>query len=144
MSDIVGRYQPPIEAALAPGEALEGVFVANHRQSAFKGRMVAVGVTPGRLLFQPVGRKGDPDGPVQVVTRDQVAKAKLDGAGGGWVTPTAAIADQSAVSLDLRTTDDTRWRLTMMHGEGVFGGLGGGEAQRQGVAALARWLDPGA
>ena len=140
MADLTGAYRPVLEAALVPGEVLQGLFAANHRQSAFKGRLVIVGVTPGRLLFQPVTRRGEADGPVQAVARDQVAKAKLGGAGGGWVTASAAIADHSAVSLDLRTTDGTRWRLMMMHGEGIFGGLGGGEAQQEGVTALARWL----
>jgi len=142
MADFVGACRPALEAALAPGEVIEGVFAANHRQSAFKGRLVAVGVTPSRLLFQPVSRRGEPDGSVQSVTRDQVAKVKLDGAGGGWATVSAAIADHSAVSLDLRTTDGGRWRLMMMHGEGILGGLGGGEAQQEGVAALARWFAP--
>ena len=142
MANFTDACRPALEAALAPGEVLEGVFAANHRQSAFKSRLVAVGVTPGRLLFQPLTRKGEPDGPALPVTRDQVAKAKLDGAGGGWATVNAAIADHAAVSLDLRTTDGTRWRLMMMHGEGILGGLGGGEAQREGVAALSHWFSP--
>lgn len=142
MADFVGACRPALEAGLAPGEGLKGVFAANHRQSAFKNRLVAVGVTPSRLLFLPLSRRGEPDGPVQALTRDQVAKVKLDGAGGGWVTVGAVVADHSAVSLDLRTTDGHRWRLMMMHGEGIFGGLGGGEAQQEGVAALARWFAP--
>ncbi len=140
MSDFAEIYRPLLESALAPGEVLEGIVAANHRKSFFKGGALAIGVTAGRLLFQPVTRRGAPDGPVQPITRDQVAKVKLGGAGGSWPTATAAIADHSALSLDLRTTEGTRWKLMLMHGEGIFGGLGGGQLQREGVQALGRWL----
>jgi hypothetical protein len=141
MADFAEVYRPSLEAALAPGEELLGVAAANHRQSVFKGRLVAIGVTPGRLLLQPIGRKGAVDGPVQPVARQQVASAAMDGAGGGWPTVEAAIADHAAVELVLTTTEGATWKLMMMHGAGVFGGLGGGEPQRQGVMALAQWLD---
>jgi hypothetical protein len=141
VADFADAYRPTLEAVLAPGEELLGIAAANHRQSAFKGRLVAIGVTPGRLLIQPISGKGEVDGPVLPVARSQVAAASLDGAGGGWPTIEAALADHSAVELVLRTTDGTTWKLMMMHGEGVFGRLGGGEPQRQGVVALAQWLD---
>lgn len=144
MADFAERHRPVLDAALAPGEVLEGVLAVNHRQSAFKGRLLAIGVTATRLLVQPVSRKGEADGPVQPIRRDEVAEVKVAGAGGGWLTVSAAIADHSALSLDLKTMDGTRWRLMMMHGEGILGGLGGGESQRQGVDALARWLAAGA
>ena len=140
MADFAETYRAPLEAALAPGEVLEGIAAAAHRKNAFKGGLVAIGVTPSRLLLQPVTRRGAADGPVTSLTREQVASAELGGAGGGWVTASAAIADHAALSLDLRTTDGGRWKLMMMHGEGLFGGLGGGETQRQGVEALGRWL----
>lgn len=141
MADLEAVYRPMLAGALAPGEELVGVLAANHRQSAFKGRSLAIGVTPARLLLQPLTRRGQADGPVRAITRTDVSEARLDGAGGGWSTIEAAIADHAAVTLVLRTTDGTSWKLMMMHGEGVFGGLGGGDAQRRGVQALARWLD---
>ncbi len=141
MGDFDAIYRGFFATALAPGEELQGVLAVNHRQSAFKGRSLAMGVTPGRLLVQPLNKRGKADGPVQSITREQVAGAKLDGAGGGWASVEAAIADHSAVELVLETTDGTKWKLMMMHGEGIFGGLGGGEPQRQGVQALAQWLD---
>ncbi len=76
-----------------------------------------------------------------MIAHADVSEARLDGAGGAWPTIEAALADHAALKLVLRTRDGTTWKLMMMHGEGVFGGLGGGDPQRRGVEALARWLD---
>jgi hypothetical protein len=140
MVDFEAKHRPRIEALLDPGEELRGICAVNHRQSAFKGRLVALGVTDRRLLLQPLDRRGDPAGAAESILPEQVASAKAGGAGGGWPTPGAAIADHSAVSVKLRTTDGRKLKLMMMHGEGVFGGLGGGESQREGVSALGEWF----
>ena len=43
--------------------------------------------------------------------------------------------------LDIRTTDGERLKLMLMRGEGaLLGKLGGGEAQRLGLEALAGWF----
>ena len=139
--DFADAYREVLETALLPGETLDGIVAVNHRQSAFKGRLVAIGVTPQRLLIQPVSRRGDPDGAVEAITQDQLASAKMGGAGGGWPTVEAALADEAAVSVVLKTVDGTTWKLMMMHGGGMFGRWGGGEPQQQGVRALAAWLD---
>ena len=141
MADLDTVYRPMFTASLAQGEDLLGVLAATHRQSAFKGRSLAIGVTPTRILVQPLTRRGEPNGPVQPITRAEVREAKLEGAGRGSATMAASIVAVAAVNLKLRTTDGTTWKLMMMHGEGAFSGLGGGDAQRQGVQALARWLD---
>jgi hypothetical protein len=47
----------------------------------------------------------------------------------------------AAVRLQIRTTDGEKLRLMLMRGEGkVLGKLGGGEAQRLGLQALAEWF----
>jgi hypothetical protein len=50
------------------------------------------------------------------------------------------VLDLSAIALTLRTADGEKVKLMMMNGAGVLGGLGGGQAQRDGVLALADWL----
>ena len=141
MGDFAEAHRAEMEAALQPGEELCGIIAVNHQQNAFKGRVVAIGVTPDRLLIQPLSRRGEADGPVEVLTRPDVVGASLTGAGGGWGTLEAAVADHMAVKVVLRTAGGTKWKLFMMHGEGILGGLGGGEPQRQGVRALAEWLE---
>jgi hypothetical protein len=140
MGDFDARYRPQLEATLESGEELRGICAANHRQSAFKGRLVAIGVTDRRLLVLPIDRRGEPAGSPQPILPEQIASAKAGGVGGGWPTVEAAIADHSAVKLDLRMKDGEKLKLMMMHGKGVFGGLGGGESQREGIAALAEWF----
>jgi transcriptional antiterminator Rof (Rho-off) len=140
MGDFDAKYRLQLEAALESGEELRGICAANHRQSAFKGRLVAIGVTDRRLLVLPIDRRGGPADSPQPIVPEQIASAKAGGAGGGWATVEAAIADHSAVKLDLRMKDGEKLKLMMMHGKGVFGGLGGGESQREGIAALAEWF----
>jgi hypothetical protein len=126
LTSFADHHRPALEALLAPGEVLEGIVAVNHQQSALRGRLLAVGVTPGRLVLQPLDRGNQPDGPPTSITTADVARA---------------VVDHASLRLKLRTTDGTTWKLLMMHGEGVFGRLGGGEAQRQGVEAMLRWLD---
>jgi hypothetical protein len=61
--------------------------------------------------------------------------------GGEWFNVDAVVLDHAAVRLEIRTTDGEKLKLMLMRGEGrVFGGLGGGESQRQGLEALAAWF----
>ena len=49
--------------------------------------------------------------------------------------------DAAALTLQLETTGGEKRKLTLMRGgAGAFGKLGGGEAQQQGIDALAEWL----
>lgn len=138
-TDIDEKLRPALEPSLEAGEELQGVLVAS-QQSAFKGRMVGIGVTEGRLLLQPLNRKFEPSEEVISLTPDQIAEAKATGAGDEWLNVTAAVMDGAAVTLRLKTTDGEKLKLMMMRGEGTFGKLGGGETQRQGVEALAGWF----
>lgn len=144
MAEDIGDWlRPLLEPRLESGEELRGVLVAT-QQSTFKGRMVAVGVTDRRLLLQPLSRKVEADGEPISLTADQIAEAKATGAGDEWFNVTAAVMDGAAVTLRLKTTDGEKLKLMMMRGEGMFGKLGGGETQRQGIEALAGWFAAGA
>jgi hypothetical protein len=117
--DIGEMLRPRLEPLLEAGEELRGVLVAT-QQSAFKGRMVGIGVTPGRLLLLPLNRKLEPAEEPIVLTPERIAEARATGAGDDWYSVTAAVMDGAAVTLRLRTTD--------------------GETQGEGVRALAEWF----
>lgn len=145
MADLAAELRPFAErlvAEHAPGEELLGACVAT-RQKAFSGWLVAIAVTPERLILQRVGKRTpmSADGPPDALTAAEIAKAKASG-GGGWGTEvTSFLMDSAAVRLDLRTTDGERIRLMLMRGEGAgLGRIGGGETQAQGVQALGDWF----
>jgi hypothetical protein len=139
MADFESIMRPHLEEALDPGESLEGIC-AGAQQSTFKGRSVALGVTDRRLLLAPLDRRGRPEGDLISIRPEDIESAKAGGAGGGWVNVAPAILDSAAVTLQLKTTSGEKYKLSMMRGTGVLGKLGGGEAQREGLEALARWF----
>ena len=102
--------------------------------------MVAIATTDRRLLIQPLTRKFAPDGDPIALPPERIADAKAEGAGGGWPQIGAALMDEAAATLKLKTADGEKLKLMMMRGTGPLGGLGGGEDQRQGVEALAAWF----
>jgi hypothetical protein len=111
----------------------------------FSGGAVAIGVTDSHLLIQPLSRRGEPDGPIQSITPEQIASAKAGPAGGEWFNVDAVVLDHAAVRLQIKTTDGEKLKLMLMRGEGkLLGKLGGGETQRQGVQALGEWFQRGA
>ena len=138
MPDFASAVQPALEGALEPGETLEGICAAA-QQSTFKGRSLALGVTDRRLLLAPQDRRGGPTGEVISIGPEEITSAKAAGAGGGWASIGPAILDSAAVTLELRT-DREKYKLNLMKGTGMFGKLGGGDAQREGVEALAAWF----
>jgi hypothetical protein len=132
--------RPHLGGALDAGETLEGVCAAA-QQSTFKGRSLAIGVTDRRLLLLPLDRRGRPTDEVISILPEQIAGAKARGAGGGWASVVPSVMDASAVTLQLKTTDGERYKLNLMRGTGIFGKLGGGEGQREGMDALGRWFE---
>jgi len=140
MAEFASVLRPHLEAALDSGETVEGVCAAA-QQSAFKGRSLALGVTDRQLLLAPLDRRGRPTGEIISILPEQIASAKAQSAGGGWASIGPAIMDSGAVTLQLRTTDGEKYKLNMMRGTGIFGKLGGGEGQRQGIEALGRWFE---
>ena len=141
MADRYSRYRPVLESQLEAGEELRGICVASEQKGLFKGGATVIGTTDRRLLFTPLDRRGEPDGPPQSITAERIASAKAVPAGGGWFSVDAAILDHAAVRLELRTTGGEKLKLMLMRGEGkTLGKLGGGEAQRRGLEALADWF----
>jgi hypothetical protein len=141
VAELDAKYRPHLEASLESGEELRGVCVASQQKGMFKGGAAVIGTTDRRLLFQPLDRHGNPDGPVRSIAPEQVARAKAGPAGGGWINVDTAILDHAAVRLQLETTDGEKLKLMLMRGEGkLLGGLGGGETQRRGLEALAGWF----
>ena len=137
--DLDARLRPVAEALLTQGEELRGVCVAT-RVGMFKGRQVLLGITDRRLLVQGMNRKFEPVGDAISMPPERIADASAEGAGGGWISVGLAIMNGAAVTLKVRTTDGEKLKLTMMRGTGLFGNLGGGETQRQGVEAVAAWF----
>jgi hypothetical protein len=141
VADLDSKYRPVLEAQLESGEELSGLCVASQQKSMFKGGAVVLGVTDRHLLVQPLDRRGEPDGRVQAITKEQVASAKAGPAGGEWFNVDAMVLDHAAVRLQIQTTDGEKLKLMLMRGEEkLLGKLGGGEAQGQGLDALAEWF----
>jgi hypothetical protein len=136
------KLRPALEALLEPGETLDGICACSQQKGMFSGGAVALGVTPKRLLIQPLSRGGDPEGEAQSIAPADIASAKAEGAGSNWPQIGAAIMDKVAVKLTLKLNDGEKLRLMMMHGEGspALKALGGGESQHRGVQALAEWF----
>jgi hypothetical protein len=139
MADLGEKLRPIARGLLGPGEELQGCCVAS-QQSTFKGRMVAIAVTDGRLVIQGLNRKFEAQGEPLSLTPGNIAKAKVEGGGGGWMELENIVMDQVSVTLRIRTTDGEKLKLMMMRGEGMLGKAGGGETQRQGLQALGRWF----
>jgi hypothetical protein len=141
MTDLDSKYRPQLEAQLEGGEELRGVCVASRQRGMFKGGSAVIGTTDRRLLFQPLDRRGEPDDSPRSILPEQVTSARAGPAGGGWINVDSGILDHAAVRLEIRTSDGEKLKLMLMRGEGkILGGLGGGEAQRQGLEALAEWF----
>jgi len=141
MADRDSKYRPHLASQLEAGEELRGLCIASQQKGLFKGGTAVIGTTDRRLLFQPLDRRGEPDGSPQSILPEQVASAKAGPAGGEWFNVTAGIMDHAAVRLEIRTTGGEKLKLMMMRGEGkLLGGPGGGEPQRRGIEALAEWF----
>ncbi len=107
----------------------------------FAGGAVVIGTAESRLLVQPLDRRGDPDGEPLSIAPEEITSVKAGSAGGGWINVSTVILDHAAVRLEIRTRGGEKLKLMLMRGEGrILGGLGGGEAQRQGLEALAEWF----
>ena len=137
----LGEKLDPVAASLVePGEELRGACVATE-SSLFKGRMVAIVVTDRRLVVQALTRRFEANGPPLSLPPERIAEAQAEGGGGGWAEVGSALMDELAVTLKIRTAGGEKLKLQVMRAEGPLSGLGGGEAQRQGVEALGRWFE---
>ena len=103
--------------------------------------MVAIVVTPERLVLQKLTRKFEPDGDALALTRADIASASTGGGGGMGADPSALVLDQVASMLVIKTTAGEKLKLRMMDGGSTgLGKLGGGAIQEQGVRALGEWF----
>ena len=106
--------------------------------------MVAIVVTPERLVLQKLTRKFEPDGEALALTRAEIASASAGGGGGMGADPSALVLDQVASMLVIKTTAGEKLKLRMMDGGSTgLGKLGGGPIQEQGVRALGEWFADG-
>jgi hypothetical protein len=142
--DINTLVRPALEARLEAGESLDGVVIATQRKT-FSGRMVALGVatrpgTGGRVIFQPLTRKAEPDGEATSFTVDELRSAWAGTAGSEWWNTEWPVTD-AALTMRLKLTNGEKLTLDLMRGgDGMLGRLGGGAEQEQGLEALAAWL----
>lgn len=141
--DIHSIVRPALEARLEPGETLAGIVIATQRKT-FSGRMVALGLTTsgsgGRVIFQPLTRKAEPDGEPTSWTLADLRSAWAGTAGSEWWNTEWPITD-AALTMRLKMHDGEKLTLDLMRGgDGLLGRLGGGAQQDEGVAALADWL----
>lgn len=137
MTDFADAHRPTLEDRLEAGEQLHGIVAAT-QQSTFSGRAVAIGVTDRRLVIQPLDRRGRPSGDAESIAPEQIASARAADAGN--MSLTVSLMNDAAATLVVKRTDGRKLKLIIMRGTGVFGGLGGGEQQREGVEALAEWF----
>jgi hypothetical protein len=141
VADLESKYRPGLEARLEGGEELRGICVASQQKSMFRGGAATIGVTDRRLLVQSLDRRGNPVGEPLSIEPNEIASTKAGPAGGEWFNVDAVILDHAAVRLEIKTTGGEKLKLMLMRGEGkILGGLGGGEDQRRGLEALARWF----
>ncbi|MDQ5895390.1 MAG: hypothetical protein QG596_1651 [Actinomycetota bacterium] len=133
-----------LRSLLEPGEDLLGVAAVNWQRSMFKQTVSALGVTGGRLIIQPLDRKGKMSGEQPVfIRKDEITKGSYGGGGGMGSAPTSLIMDSASIEVKIKTTKGEKYKLMLMTGEGMLGGLGGGPSQRNGAEALVAFLDPG-
>lgn len=141
MADLESKLRPLAESLLNPGEELLGACVAT-QQKTFKGWMVAIAVSPERLVIQKLNRKWEPDGEPLSLTPDRIAGTKVGGGGGMSASAAGLLMDEVATLLVIETTDGEKMKLRMMNADGgMLGKAGGGEIQRQGVVALGEWFE---
>ncbi len=127
-----------LEALLAPqlgaGEELLGVVHAT-QPKVFSASLFAVGVTPTRLLLQPIDRRLAAAGPAVAIAREAISEASVWGWGGSVADFLSTYANQQ-----LRfAADGKKYRLMALGGNAVEDALSG-PSQRRGLEALIRFL----
>lgn len=123
-----------LEPSLRPGEALIGAVHANESK-IFSAQLYAVGVTPDRLILQPVDRRWAPKGDARSITRADVTGCSVWGWGGGVSTWLSANADQQ-IRIE---TADGKLKLLVLGGNVIEDALAG-EGQLRGLDALIEFL----
>ncbi len=126
--------QVAVQPQLRPGEPLIGVVHANE-QKTFSAKLYAVGVTPDRIILQPVDRKWAPAGDPRSVTRGDVVGCSVWGWGGSVASWLSTNADQQ-IRIE---TADFKVKLMVLGGNVLENALAG-EGQLRGLDALVEFL----
>jgi hypothetical protein len=138
---LVEMVRPQVSA----GEDLLGVLVVND-SGFFSQKLHVVGVTPSRLVFQPVSMRWSPKGePFSVQPSDLAEVSGADmGAEVGGFDPgdivTRGIMGSAGGTVKLRTHDGRKMKLMMMGGDGTVGEALATDGQQIGYAAFMTWL----
>ena len=121
------------------GESLYALCVGS--QAGFiSGKFVVIGLTDQRLIVQETDRKQNPKGEPISLTAEQIASAKIGGAGGMGGDINSSIMNKTSLAMKIKTTDGTKLKLMVARGGGPLGGLMGGPMQEEGVKAVTEWL----
>jgi hypothetical protein len=139
MPDFASVTRPRVEAALESGETLEG-GLRRHPAEHVQGRLTGAGHHRSPPAPGTLDRRGRPTDELISICPEDITDAKAQGAGGGWASIGPAVLDSAAVTIQLKTASGDKHKLTLMRGTGVFGKLDGGEAQQEGIEALAGWF----
>ncbi|MBX3286849.1 MAG: hypothetical protein KF703_15985 [Actinobacteria bacterium] len=123
-----------LEPSLHPGEALVGAVHANEPKT-FSTQLYAVGVTPERLVVQPVDRRWAPKGDARSITRADVTGCSVWGWGGGVGSWLSTNADQQ-IRIE---TADGKLELMVLGGTLTEDALAG-EGQLRGLDALSELM----
>ncbi len=121
-----------LDPLLTGGETMVGRLMATHSKS-FSATVYAIGVTPERLILQPVGRTLEAKGaPISIAPTD-IRKSSVDGMGGGLSE--FIKADPGEIRIE---TADQKFKLAALGGG--MDQLFTGDAQRDGKRALIEFL----
>jgi len=132
MADLAQKLVPIATSMLDPGETLIGCCIATV-QRTFSGGMVAVAVSPTRMITQALDRRFRPSGEAIAFPPERIARVSVENGVGGSVSIPSLIMDAVSVTVDISDIDGRRLRLMMMGS--------GGQVQHDGIAALLGYLD---
>jgi hypothetical protein len=133
MADLALRLEPVARALLESDETLVGCCVATW-QRTFTGGLVAIAVSPSRIVVQRVDRRFAPaEAPVSIPP-ERLARATVSSGVGGSVSIPSILMEAVSITVDLTTTDGIRLRLMLMGS--------GGQIQHDGIHALLAYLEP--
>jgi hypothetical protein len=121
-----------LDPLLVAGETMLGRLLATQSKT-FSATVYAIGVTPQRLILQPVGRSLEAKGDPITIAPTDIRKSSVDGMGGGL---SEFLKSEPG---DIRfETDDQKFKLAALGGG--MDQLFTGDAQRDGKRAMIEFL----
>jgi hypothetical protein len=121
-----------LDPLLVAGETMLGRLFATHSK-AFSATVYAIGVTPQRLILQPVGRALEVKGEPTTIAPTDIRKSSVDGMGGGLSE--FLKADPGEIRIE---TAGEKYKLAALGGG--MDQLFTGDAQRDGKQAMIEFL----